>query len=217
MNKEIIGFYGIDNFDIVLYLANLLKGLGKTVLMIDNSESGSLACSVPVLSELDSKNEVIEYQGIGFTTLEYDDYIAAGYDYILVHYGFIKNETFKFCTRLVYSVNQLKHNVEKMNNLTNVGEIPKQVLFCDYVSCKIDQKYILDKLKLETTEDNLFVFDLDLYDIKNRILSQYNSTVNFKKITPAVKDYLINTVKILCPEISEKEIKKIYNKVRRSK
>ena len=46
MGSKIIGFVGIEKYEIMHYLSRVLRQLGQTVLLTDQSTERALACSV---------------------------------------------------------------------------------------------------------------------------------------------------------------------------
>ena len=46
--RNVVGFYGIDNYEIILYLTRVLSNAAKKVLIADYSDSNALMSCIPI-------------------------------------------------------------------------------------------------------------------------------------------------------------------------
>lgn len=210
MANNILGFVGITNYDIILYLSRILNRLGKKVLLVDYSLDNDLEECIPVPRELTPDKDVITYNGVDYTKASLDITLINRYDDVLIYFGFCINEKISLCTQIVYVTDQQKFHIEKLKSLPENEAEKISLLVRDAVDSKINLAYITDRLHKDMKSADIFIFYLDDIDTKNKILVQYNSIIQFKGLSGEIKEYLKKTVKIMYPEISEKELHKSY-------
>lgn len=211
MANNVLGYFGIENYEIILYLARILNKLGRKILLIDYSFTDNLTVCIPIPVGLNAFDDVVTYFGVDFTRKELDADLINVYDDILINFGFNYNiNAAQSCTRIVYSTDLQKHNIEKLISIPNIEKAEKSLLIKDAVDSKVNQAYILDRLQKDINKEKVYVFDQDVIDTKYKILAQYDTLFEFRKITRAVKDYLKNTIRELCPCTTEKERKEAY-------
>ena len=141
-----------------------------------------------------------------------DQDLIRSYDTVLVNFGFnLKKNASKWCTMAVYSTSQEKHVIEKLALLQDL-DIPKILVIKDMAKCKIGQEYILEHSKKNISIENIFSFDIDVIDQRSKLLVQYDTLYEFKRISEGVKYFLQEMVRRLYPEINEKYIKAAYKK-----
>lgn len=220
MARNVIGFYGVENYEIILYLSRIIDRLKRKVLLIDYSSANDLTVCIPVPSGLYPDTDIITYFGVDFTRQPFTTDFLNTYDDILINFGFnyIEEVTDK-CTYIVYVSDQQKHNILKLASIQDLqkSNIQKDLIIKDVVNSKINQLYIMDQIHKNIKVENVFLFDQDDVDKKIKLLAQHDTLYEFKKITSNVKDYLKHMVKIMCPEITDKELKAAYKIAERGK
>lgn len=210
MVNNILGFVGTTNYDIILYLSRILNRLGKKVLLADYSSENDLEVCIPVSPQLNPEDDVITYNEVDYTKTDFDSTLLNQYDDVLIYFGFCINEKITLCSQIVYVTDQQRFHIEKLRSLPQMEAPRINLLIRDIVDSKINQTYITDRLKKDLKPEDIFLFYLDDIDIGNKILSQYNSILQFKRLSREFKDYLKKTVKNMYPDISEKELHKSY-------
>lgn len=215
MANNILGFVGITNYDIILYLSRILSRLGKRVLLADYSFGNDLEVCIPVPRELTPDKDIITYNGVDYTKTSLDITMINSYDDVLIYFGFCINENISLCTQIVYVTDQQRFHIEKLKSLPQIEVANINLLVRDVVDSKINPVYIRDRLHEKLKSANIFIFYLDDVDTKNKILVQYNSILNFKGLSVEMKEYLKKTVMNMYPEISEKELHKAYKHAER--
>lgn len=208
--KNIIGFFGIDSYEIILFLSRILENLSRKVLLVDYSDIGDLTACIPVPDGLYVEDDIITYFGVGFTRKILDQDILNGYDDVLINFGFnyIQSAASK-CTKVIYVINQQKYNISRLSTIPDL-DIPKCLILKDMVRSKINQEYIMENIKKNVLDENIYTFFLDEIDAKCKLLAQYNTVYEFKKISNDVKNFLKVTIKNMLPELSDKTLKEIY-------
>jgi hypothetical protein len=214
LNQNVIGFYGIENYEIILYLSRILDSIGRKVLMIDYSSLTDLKSCIPIPIGIYVETDIVTYSGIDYTKKFIDQDLIDNYDDILIYFGFNFIESVnKYCTRIVYVTDQQKHNIDRLALITETDtkiDLPKSLLIKDVVDCKITREYIIERLQKNIKKEDVFVFLQDEIDKKIKIILQYNTSFAFQKISNTVKEYLRNMVRNMCPGIAEKELKAAY-------
>lgn len=217
MATNVIGFYGIENYEIILYLSRIMDKLKRKVLLVDYSTTDDLTICIPVPTGIYVDDDVITYFGVDFTRKPIDAELMDDYDDILISFGFnyLEDITNK-CTQLIFVTDQQKHNIIKLSTIPDMDQ-PKILLIKDVVDSKINQAYIQEKIQKNINSECVFVFDQDEVDKKYKILAQHNTLYEFRRITNGVKDYLKYMVKKMYPGISDKELKDAYKTAERGK
>lgn len=213
MANNIVGFMGIENYEIIMYVSRILNNLGKKVLMVDYSETGSLAACVPVPVGLNAKDDIIDFRRTDFTMKIISSDILNEYDDILINFGFnVSDDILDACNHLVFITDQQKQNIENIAALPKVeiNDTRKQMVIKDSVESKINQAYILKELKNVVFDDNVYVLDQDENNTISKLLVQYDVKFGFRKVSKALKNYLKDTVKSLYTELSDKELNRAY-------
>lgn len=217
MANNIIGYVGTENYEVILYLSRILDRLGKKVLMVDYSELEDLTICIPVPSGLYPEDDIITYFGVDFTKRDLDSQLVNEYDDILINFGFRINNNVSQCTQIVYVTDQQKFNIEKLAALPSIEIETSSLIIKDMVESKINEIYITDRLQKNIDLKNTYVFALDGVDMTYKILVQFNTLYEFKRISKAVKRYLLGTIKTLYPDINQKELKRAYKLAERGR
>lgn len=215
MANNIVGFIGTESYEIILYLSRVFHSLGKKVLMVDYSYTGSLAICIPVPLGLNARDDVIDYRKTDFTMKELSEDMINEYDDILINFEFNFSDCHKLiknCNHLVFVTDQQKHNIGSLDLVPefDIDVSRTQLIIKNFVESKIDKNYIKEGLKNTIFEDNVYLIEQDDLNTKSRILVQFDTKFTFKRISKSIKEYLKDTVKILYKEIPDNELKKAY-------
>lgn len=210
---NILGFLGIEAYDLILYLTKLLYHLEKKVLLIDYSESGALACCIPVPDGLNPKITRISCTLMDFIKerkrLEYED----DYDYILIDFGFQTNhKELDNCSVLYLVTDRQQHNLIRLQNLKYSREI--HVIIKDIVNVRFTG-YLLDCLKDKGLNIvNGYPLYKDDTDKENMLGLQYSDKIKLKMLSGQFR-HVINQLmtETLC--IDRAEAAEAYKKAKR--
>jgi len=216
MVSNVIGFIGIDNYDIILYLSRILNTIGKKVLIIDYSYTDALTTCIPVPEGLNVYDDIIDYRDVDYTKKCFEEDYLNEYDDILINFGFHYIEhVAAVCNYIIYSTDLQKHNIDSLRSIPFIRDGKKQLIIRDMVDSKINPTYIIDLLQMEFLKDDVYGFELDALDMKYKILIQYDTIFEFKRITKYLKSYLTDTLKKLYPNIAHKELREALKKAER--
>lgn len=219
---KVIGFVGVDKHDVMLYLARLLSKSGRKVLLVDNSETQALHCSISYPRGLDPHKEAVEYGSFEFlsrVSLGNFDY-STDYDFVLVDFGFCTNHPDVVQCEVIELVTDLKkHNLLRLLSpsftslIVGSGDGDRPVIyliFRDWVDCKLNKAYLGELMKgFQVSEEFQYQFYLDANDYTLQLLSQYDTIYQFRRVSAVIKDYLIDTlVKVF--DFTREEAQKAY-------
>lgn len=211
-NACILGFLGVEAYDIILYLTKLLFNLDKKVLLIDNSESGALTCCIPIPSTLNPKITPISCTGMDFVkereVSEYED----KYDYILIDYGF-KNthKDLHNCSFLFFVCDRQQHNIVRLQNLKPNTEV--HVIIRDIVNNKI-KDYILGSLADKINIKDYYCLYRDDLDKECMLSLQYSNKITLKKLS-AQYNYVLYQLLTKTLNFDRTAAEKAYKKAKR--
>lgn len=218
MANNIIAYIGYDSFDIILYLSRILHKLGRKVLVVDYSESEALKTSIPQIPDIDTNSDIMTYRRVDFTAKIIDKQLIDQYDDVLIDCGYKEPKlNLSFITRVVYVTNMFSFNVVRLKNVTYYDDlqISKALLIREALETKLSTDNMKGLLNKNISDDNISILYLDDKDYENSVVCQYNQTFRLIKITSMLKTYLLNEVKILCEQATEKEIKKAFANARK--
>ncbi len=206
MNKNWLGFFGSDKYDIILYFSRFLLKLDKKVLVLDLSENKAVSYSIPNPEQL----KEVDYRGVVFSTDLNSLDLEKEYDYILIDFGFnANNMLLSDCEKVIYVTDQQVHHIEPLTVFCNshtLEDSQKEFLIVkDCLSTKVKVEYIAKKLGKQFGENEVFTMFFDETDYGNRLLAQHTYNFKFKGSSD---------VKAICMALIEHEnlSKKALNK-----
>lgn len=213
IRTNIIGFLGIEAYDLILYLAKMLQYLGKKILVIDHSESGALTCCIPIPDTLDPKSEIISCLGMDFIKNRSALNFQRDYDYILIDFGFnINQKEIENCTFCCLVTDRQQHNIQRLAKLKLYQEasiIIKDTIRDDFAD------YLMEKLKdKKQWLKNCYYLYADERDKENMIGLQYHNNIHFKKQSGQLK-YVLNQFIIETLHFDRYEALRAYKKAKR--
>ena len=217
MDNKIIGFVGIDKYEILLYLSRILYHLNKKVLLADFSETRSLTESIPIPEVLCESNTYLDYRGIDFVKGQnyiFDMY--RNYDYVLIDFGFNHEALSEiYCDHLIYITDLQLHHAKGLGRLKALGSPKSYIIIKDVFHCKVTPDIILSEIKLKTIIENIYIIEQDGLDIKFKIYSQYNQTFYFDKLSKSMKTFLKDILYQFDENFSKSYIQSAYKKAER--
>lgn len=217
-NKIKIAFFGIDNFDYILYLTRILHRLEKKVLIIDRSETGSLERVMPAPVGVDPANEIITYRKVDFTKSDLPKDRLDEYDVVLTQYGFKDpGDELLMYDRLMIVTDLYLSNVNRINDtpfkLRDDAECC--LLVRNVVDTKITPYAIAEKIALDIPADNKLFLYFEYQDHANAIICQSNQVPRFTKISRQLRRMLVDDVMSIYPNIPKKACIKACKKAKK--
>lgn len=184
-----IGFAGTESYDLILYLAVMLTALDKKVLLVDNSCHKALSCCIPV-SDIAGREKDVHYKGLDvrrdtpLVTLEGE------YDFILMDFGQnISHNDIKSCDSLCLVTDTGLHNIAVIEPLK--AAVEDTYLLIRELPNGLDENFVLKLInEKEIWGKKSFYFYFDEADKEAMAALQYNNSVSYKKLSPAIKYFL---------------------------
>lgn len=210
--SRVIGFYGSDKVEVLLYLARILNSLDYNVLLQDLSESKALTlCICKQYMDL-TDDEIIDYtyNDIDFDYSRKEEY--KDYDFVLIDLGYNSKEI-DICDEIWFFTDIQCHNIMRLKYV-NIDKDKKRILIVkDFLNGKISKKYIMGELSnLELSRDPyIMYFEQD--DLRLAIDCQYNNISHFAKLSEEYLELLVEQLEEL--NIPLKNIKKALKRVGR--
>lgn len=218
MAINIVGYTGIDTFDIILYLSRILLKLDRRILLIDHSETQALESSIPEFEGLNTEKGIVSFRHVDFTRMTINERIAGDYDDILIAYGFHEPAADKaLLTHVIYATDLYEYNQERINEMRyyDTPDTVKQLLIRDVVNVKITPEIIARRINKNIRKENIKILYLEEEDLFARLICNYNKTPRFVKLSGPLKAYLMQEAGILYPEAKRGQIRKAYYKARK--
>lgn len=213
--KRRIGFIGCYSNDVILLLAKVLSCMEQRVLLWDRNKGGALGASVPKPDGVYPTQTKIEYDGILFS--EQEQCTEENCDYVLIDYGMeADGKNTAGCGEFIVLTDMLLHHIRRLKGL----DFPKSHVSICVVRdttermCKGD-KEISDFLALFPNRTEFFL-PPDFKDVKNRYVCEAVHEYSMKNASPEMQDTIYKVAARVCPEYSEREIrKKVKSRERR--
>lgn len=230
VNGIMIGFMGVEKYEMILYLSRILKQLGKQVLVLDCSENGALDAGICYVREQEEiYGELLEYRGVDYInyTLKEETYtetygtyktVKEQYDFTLVDFGFQeKHPLILECNRCFLVTDQQRHNVLRLKEMARQLYIPFIVIIRDVLACKVSLRYFIDMFSGIGRAEEIMILYRNETDTKQQIQCQYSQGLNIHGLSKDTKEFLKKTVQILIPELTKLEIARALKQAERGK
>ena len=229
--KNICFIGAFDKLDLILYIAKIIKELGKKVIIIDATELQKARYIVPTINP--TKSYITRFENldiaIGFESYEeIERYIGfteeqkMKYDYALVNVdnqdtfnNFNNQDTLKNYFVTSFELYSIRKGLETIRKIEKPIKITK-VLF----SSEIDENdnYYLDYLALGHKiiwEQNNINFPYETKDLEVMIENQKNSKIKIRGLTQQYKENLEYMVSEIMPNESVMNIRRIMKIIER--
>lgn len=229
--KNICFIGAFDKLDLILYIAKIIKELGKKVIIIDATELQKARYIVPTINP--TKSYITRFENldiaIGFESYEeIERYIGfteeqkMKYDYALVNVdnqdtfnNFNNQDTLKNYFVTSFELYSIRKGLETIRKIEKPIKITK-VLF----SSEIDENdnYYLDYLALGHKiiwEENNINFPYETKDLEVMIENQKNSKIKIRGLTQQYKENLEYMVSEIMPNESVMNIRRIMKIIER--
>lgn len=215
--SKVLGFVGIESYDLVHLLGQTITKLGRAVIIVDCSEFGDFVSTVPYGVD---DGCVVEYcdmtiaRGIALDEIITDD--TDEYDYAIIYFGSsIKHPDIELCEEVYLVTDFQKHNINRLLQVVLDNEQCRFLIYRNRVSTKIDITYVINTLKsLEVDEDTTYVLDDEQEDYDNMVMLQYDSVLNGVSISSGIKDFIVDVLKV---DFTQKMIQGAIKKLNRRK
>ena len=203
MDSKIYGFVGVESFDIVHLLGNVLSSLGFTLTVVDYSPLGDVIFTVPGYdgSQVSySYNNLEIYRSVPLEEVRPSEFM-------LLYFGMnVKHPYVAKCDEVwLFSDSQL----QKINAICNVnltGKQPRFVVFRDRQLTRATKSLILDELsELNVQNSNFIELDDDTSTLDLQFRVQYDSKILFKNVSSNICDLIVN---LLEADFEVKDIKR---------
>lgn len=208
MSTRLIGFVGVDKYDIIHYLANILTVLNKSVLVVDSSLYGSITYTMPSIYR--QEHGIFNYRNFDVVLhpdLSMIDFTP--YDFVLVDFGFDVHNGDIMRMHEVYMVTDMQmHNVLRFKELELWPYQERFLVVRDIVRLRSIDNYIIEEfLDKSVGPDNTFAVHLDESDKIKMLDCMYNTTYKFKELSESMRSLLYG---IVSPYFKEKEFYKAF-------
>lgn len=213
MSNNIIGFLGIEKYDILIYLAKLLSADGKKVLIVDNNSNEALSSCVNIPSGLNPEKEVVTTKDKDFVKNQRVAKYEKRYDYILVDFGLSAlHPDIDLCSSLLLVCDKQFHNQKIMQNIRKQLKQRSEGIYL--VIRDVDPEGHYENLEEGLKFAGCFFLDFDIVDRKKMLMLQYGREIKLSNISYQYKELLEKImVGILC--IEKKDYEKVLRKLKR--
>lgn len=210
MSTKVLSFTGVECYDLILYIARVYKQLDKQVLLVDNSTSQSLSHCVPGLVDVNAGTPV-DFGGM--TATKHIVAPPSNFDFVLIYTGKNAHEIMDYADEIFLVTDYQKHNVAQLLNTELAEDEEPAVIFRDRVTSKITPDTIMAKFtSCGFNVKTLYALEDTTEDLASKVLCQYNTFDQFRKVSPSIKDLII---KVISEDFEEKEVTKALKQAAR--
>ena len=223
--KNICFIGAFDKLDLILYVAKIMKTLGKKVLVVDATMLQKSKYIVPTINP--TKSYITRFEDIdiavGFENYEeieryigYTEEQKMKYDYALVDIdeaeifeNFNNEYTIKNYFVTSFELYSIRKGLETISQIKKPIKITK-LTFSKEISEQDD--YYLDYLAWGYKiiwEDNKINFPYNTEDVENMIENQKNSKIKTKGLSQQYKDCLEYLIIDIIPDINVNNLKRV--------
>lgn len=207
MNNKYVGFFGVDKYDVILYIASLISCADKKILLVDYSENKALSYSVQKPMNLDTEIYSTRIKNVDFLSADHIN-AALNYDYVFIDFGFnYEHVDVDKCQCYISITDQQIHNIESLKKL-NPFDIGKAVIILSGVNYKIDSNFVAQQLNLKNNDKMFFVYDDNVNTI-HKLDCLYTNKISFKRCSKDFKAMIFGIVDLILSEDTQ-DIKKLY-------
>lgn len=212
MENNMISFAGVRHPDIPYYLAKLLAGDGRQILLIDNSELHDLFSSL----HMDEEDRTYGETAIGnihcLKDIAYSKKAFDKFDYVIVYHGFDIDDTIWNESNGRYLMVNTDRYLLKIVRDRMIGEKSRSLslLILDAYFEKLDEEDIAELLTLNTDDiRGVFTLPFDPVDMSTLQSFQFNGMQNVNKLSSAMKMLLHEIYNDLFGETNKRAFKRV--------
>lgn len=225
-----IGFIGCyDKTDLIMYIARILVGTGKKVLVIDSTINQKAKYVVPVIKPttsyvtdfegidvavgFENYDEIKHYLGVPLhAELDYEIALIDVDNYMgIENFKILEAERNYFVTS--FDSYSLKKGLEILSGLTQVLKLTK-ILFSKDATSEEDEylNYLSLGYKIEWDEERIY-FPFEVGDQSVIMENQRVSKIKFKKLSTQYKEAIMFIAEEILGQDSYSEIKRIFKQL----
>ncbi len=225
-----IGFIGCyDKTDLIMYIARILVGTGKKVLVIDSTINQKAKYVVPVIKPttsyvtdfegidvavgFENYDEIKHYLGVPLhAELDYEIALIDVDNYMgIENFKILEAERNYFVTS--FDSYSLKKGLEILSGLTQVLKLTK-ILFSKEATSEEDEylNYLSLGYKIEWDEERIY-FPFEVGDQSVIMENQRVSKIKFKKLSTQYKEAIMFIAEEILGQDSYSEIKRIFKQL----
>lgn len=227
---EKVGFIGAyDKEDLIMYIAKILTGLDKKVIVIDSTITQKMKYIIPTIDPTTSyvtEHEKIDF-AIGFKTFEgisnylgIEDVEKSDYDYMLIDIdnsdeieAFKMEEARKNYFVTAFDMYSLKRGLEIIDGLKKPMDFTK-VYYTNNIQNE-DDEYLnfLSLGKKVKWEDEKIYFPVDLEDKQVILENQRVAKIRIKELSSLYKDALMYITQEIVSDNEKSSVKKVIKQL----
>lgn len=209
----IVGFVGIESYDLIHYLSRIARALGQKSLMVDLSDNRAL--SHTIRNPLVPDGEIVDFRGVDFIARKIDVSKFSGYDYVFIDFGFQVNSTvIDVCDEVFCVTDFQRHNIARLREV-QLGEQFIILVLKDEVSINVKADAVLAQLpELQIDSENVYTIAHSDSNYASALGIQYGSVFRFDRITSDYKTLLLDYFSEM---FKESEVKAALKKASKGK
>lgn len=204
-----IGFVGCYSHDVIMILAKVVSCMERKVLLRDLNQQHPLRASVPIPEDLCVTRACGEYDGVLFTEQPPGREKEERCEVELIDFGMsVRKEEARRCSELVLVTDMLPHHIRCLARVDLPAEAVKVCIIRDAIEgmCR-KEKEVRDFLH-RFPERKVFYLPPDFRDVKNRYVCETLHEYSIRRCSPEMQDVVYYMAGVLCPDSSEKEIRR---------
>lgn len=187
---RMIGFLGVEKFDIIFYTARIMRNLNCNVLVMDFADEKSITYSIPNNTHV----PVFNYNGIDFISDESAIKLCGmQYDFILIDFGFnVNHKLLARCDEVYFVTNMFINNTSRLLETSLYENQERFLIIRDAYDYKNITSVITAAFSdLCITPDMTFVIPQDEQDLENQFECMYNSVHLVNAMSSEMEQVLI--------------------------
>ncbi|MEY8333254.1 hypothetical protein AALB53_09120 [Lachnospiraceae bacterium 47-T17] len=195
MSSKVFGFIGIESYDLVHALGSVITALGCNAILVDNSEDGALACTVPYGMD---NGTVVNYYGVDVARFIDADEFRDEYEYIILYLGAdCEDGSAQDCDEVYLVTDYQKHNIQKLLNVSLKDEQCRYLIYRDRIAAKIDLSYLQEVLSpLGINDETSYMITESQNDYDNMVMLQYDSVVPKFSVSQSAQELITDILNV---------------------
>ena len=206
---KVFGFFGVEKFDIILYLTKVLEVFKKNVLVIDVAYEKSISSAIPNSDEL----PVFNYNSADFISSDESlKYLGDNYDFMFIDFGFnVNHPLVNKCDEIYFVTNMYINNTYRILDAKLADDQERFLIIRDVENYKAVPDVICSAFaSLSITKDTCFKLQENADDHYNKLDCMYNDMKSLK----AVSEEMITIILlILSQDFLEKDLRNAIKKL----
>lgn len=203
-NTKIIGFAGIECYDLMVCLGKTINRLGCSCILVDNSDDLSLAC---VYQDELSEGEIM---AIGMMQIARNLHLAENeleqYNYVLVYFGFNSQE-FAACDEIYCVSDFQQHNIRRIAKF-DLGEVCRFLVVREGVCSNLSAAFLVESLpNLRISQNSVFEIAESDEDLVAKIMMHHSVKLHFAKASSGIRDFVVQVLNV---DFADREIRKAF-------